>query len=396
MGGDVVPAIRDSVKKTSTNVNFDAVFSELRYLRKIFATFAPKFSSMEFTARQIAEYLQGEIEGDPSVKVHGFSKIEEGRPGTLSFFSNPKYSRYLYQSQASLIIVNRDFKPEREMKATLIRVDNAYESMARLMALAEERTTKEAGISPLAFISESAVIGENAYIAPFVYIGRNVTIGRNACIYSHASIEDGTKVGDNFTMYNGARIYKDCIIGNFCTLHAGAVVGGDGFGFAPTSDGSYKKIPQMGNVVIEDYVDIGCNATVDRSTMGSTHIGRGVKIDNLVQIAHNVEVGEHTVIASQSGIAGSSKIGRNCMFAGQVGIAGHLRVADGCIFGAKSGLAGSIKTPNQTYMGFPAIAANNFRRSSVVYKNLPELQRTVYELQRKIEEIEETLANIND
>ncbi len=346
---------------------------------------------MEFTVQQIADYLHGEIQGDPTVKVHDFSKIEEGKPGTLSFLSNPKYSHYLYESQASLILVNRDFEPEKEVKATLLRVDNAYESLAQLLALVEQFTPQKTGISSLASISESATIGENAYIAPYVYIGENVTIGANARIYSHASIEDGTVIGDHFTMYNGAHIYKKCVIGNHCTLHAGAVVGGDGFGFAPTEDGSYKKIPQMGNVILEDYVDIGCNATIDRATLGSTIIRNGVKIDNLVQVAHNVEIGTNTVIASQSGIAGSTKVGRHCVLAGQVGIAGHLHIADGSTFGAQTGVPNSIKTPNQVHMGYPAIPAGNFRRSSVVYKNLPDLQRTVSDLQRKISELEEKI-----
>ena len=346
---------------------------------------------MEFTAQQIADFLKGEIQGNPNVKVHDFSKIEEGKPGTLSFLSNPKYNHYIYESCADVILVNKDFVAEKAVQATLIRVDDAYQSLAQLLSLVEQFTPQKTGISPLASISETSVIGENAYIAPYVYVGDGVVIGKNARLYSHVSIEDGTKIGDNITAYSGAKIYKKCIIGNNCTLHSGAVIGGDGFGFAPTEDGSYKKIPQMGNVVLEDNVDIGCNATIDRATLGSTIIRKGVKIDNLVQIAHNVEVGENTAIASQSGIAGSTKIGKNCILAGQVGISGHLQVADGSIFGAQTGVPNSIKTPNQIYLGYPALPVGNFRRSSVVYKNLPELQKTVFELQKKIAELEEKL-----
>ena len=339
---------------------------------------------MEFTAQQIADYLKGEIQGNPNATVSDFSGIEQGKPNTLSFLSNPKYSQYIYESKASIILVNKDFEPEREVCATLIRVDNAYQSLAQLLSLVEQFTPQKTGISHLAHISESAVIGENAYIAPYVYVGERVTIGKNARLYSHASIEDDTKIGDNFTMFSGARVYKKCIIGNDCTLHSGAVIGGDGFGFAPTEDGSYKKIPQMGNVILEDNVDIGCNTTIDRATLGSTIIRKGVKIDNLVQIAHNVEIGENTAIAAQSGIAGSTKIGKNCILAGQVGISGHIQIADGTIFGAQTGVPNSVKIPNQILMGYPAIPIGNYRRSAVVYKNLPELQKTVYELQKKL------------
>ncbi len=346
---------------------------------------------MEFTARQIADFLKGEIQGNPEVKVHDFSKIEEGKPGTLSFLSNPKYNHYIYDSNASIILVNEDFQPEKKVKATLIRVQNAYQSLAQLLSLIEQSTPKKTGISSLAVIADSAVIGENSYVGPYVYIGDNVIIGKNARIYSHVSIEDNNTIGDNITIYSGARIYKKCIIGNNCTLHSGAVIGGDGFGFAPTEDGTYKKIPQMGNVILEDNVDVGCNSTIDRATLGSTIVRKGAKIDNLVQIAHNVEIGENTAIASQCGIAGSTKVGKNCVLAGQVGISGHLQIADGTIFGAQTGVPNSIKTPNQIYLGYPAIPVGNFRRSSVVYKNLPDLQKIVYDLQKKIVELEEKI-----
>ena len=262
---------------------------------------------MEFTAQQIADFLGGEIQGDPSVKVSDFSKIEEGKPGTLSFLSNPKYSQYIYDSQASVILVNKDFQPERKVQSTLILVDDAYQSLARLLTMVDQAKPKKTGISTLAYISESAVIGENAYIAPFVYIGDHVTIGKNVSLHPHCCLEDGAKLGENVILFSGVKIYYNCVIGNNCTLHSGSVIGSDGFGFAPTEDGSYKKIPQMGNVVLEDNIEIGANTVVDRATLGSTIVRQGVKIDNLVQIAHNVEVGTNTVIAAQTGISGSTK-----------------------------------------------------------------------------------------
>jgi len=350
---------------------------------------------MEFTAQQIADFLQGEILGDPSVKVSNFSKIEEGKTGTLSFLSNPKYSQYIYESQASIVLVNRDFEPENEVKATLIRVENAYESLALLLSLVEKSIPKKVGVSPLAYVASTAVIGENAYIAPFVFIGEKVKIGNDVSLHAHCCIEDDTCVGDNVILFSGVKIYKECVIGNNCILHAGVVIGSDGFGFAPTEDGSYKKIPQMGNVILEDNVEIGANAIVDRATLGSTIIRKGVKLDNLVQIAHNVEIGTNTVIAAQSGVAGSAKIGKQCVMGGQVGIAGHIHIGDGNVFGAQTGVANSIKTTNQIYLGAPAIPVGNFRRSSVVFKNLPELQKSIYDLQKKIQDLENRVKSIS-
>lgn len=343
---------------------------------------------MEFTAQQIADLLGGEIQGNPLVKVNDFSKIEEGKPGTLSFLSNPKYSQFIYESQASIVLVNKDFHPEKEVQATLIRVEDAYHSLATLLSLVDQTKPKKTGISPLAFVSESANIGENAYIQPFAYIGESVTIGKNARIHPNCSIENGAVLGENVTLYSGVKVYNDCVIGNNCILHSGAVIGSDGFGFAPTEDGSYKKIPQMGNVVLEDNVEIGANSIVDRATLGSTTIRKGVKIDNLVQIAHNVEVGENTVIAAQTGISGSTKLGKQCILAGQVGLAGHLLIADGTIFGAQTGVPNSVKIPNQTLQGYPAIPVMNFHKSAIVHKNLPELQKLIYAMQKRIEELE--------
>jgi len=350
---------------------------------------------MEFTAQQIADFLGGIIQGNPSVKVSDFSKIEEGKPGTLSFLSNPKYSQYIYDSQASVILVNKDFQPEREIQSTLILVDDAYQSLAKLLSMVDQAKPKKTGISPLAFISPSAVVGENAYIAPFVYLGENVTIGKNTILHPHSCVEDGAKLGDNVTLFAGVKVYYNCVIGNNCTLHSGSVIGSDGFGFAPSEDGSYKKIPQMGNVVLEDNIEIGANSVVDRATLGSTIIRRGVKIDNLVQIAHNVEVGMNTVIAAQTGISGSTKLGKQCILAGQVGIAGHLHIADGTIFGAQTGVPNNVKIPNQTLQGYPAVPVMTFHRASVVYKNLPELQKTVYALQKKIQELENRISSIS-
>ena len=346
---------------------------------------------MEFTAQQIADFLQGEIQGDPSIKVSDFSKIEEGKPGTLSFLSNPKYSSFIYESQASIVLVNKDFQQEKDIQATLIRVDDAYQSLALLMSLVDQYKPKKNGISSLAFISSTAIIGENTYIAPFVYIGENVIVGKNSSIHSHCSIEDGVKLGENVSLFAGVTIYNDCIIGKNCTLHSGSVIGSDGFGFAPTEDGSYKKIPQMGNVIVEDNVEIGANSIVDRATLGSTIIRKGVKIDNLVQIAHNVEIGENTVIAAQTGISGSTKLGKHCVLAGQVGLAGHLQIADGTIFGAQTGVPNSVKIPNQVLQGYPAIPVMNFHKSAIVHKNLPELQKLIYAMQKRIEELEKKI-----
>lgn len=344
---------------------------------------------MEFTAQQIADFLGGKILGNPSVSVHDFAKIEEGKPGTISFLSNPKYNNFLYSSQASIVLVNHDFVPEKEVTPTLIFVENAYECIAKLLSMVEQAVPRKTGISPLAHIAATALVGEGAYIAPFVYIGDQVRIGKNACIHAHCSIEDGTIIDDDVLLYSGVKLYPNTRIGKRCIIHAGAVLGSDGFGFAPTADGSYQKIPQRGNVVLEDDVEIGANTTVDSATMGSTVIHRGVKIDNLVQIAHNVEVGENTVIASQTGIAGSTKVGAQCMFAGQVGIAGHLHIADGTVLAAQTGVPNSIKKAKETFQGYPAIPVANFRRSAVVYKNLPELQQMIYQLQKRIQILEE-------
>ena len=345
---------------------------------------------MEFTAKQIAEFIQASIEGDENVSVHTFAKIEEGVPGAISFLSNPKYTHYLYDTQSSIVLVNKDLELEKATKATLIRVDNAYEAVARLLTFYEMSKPKKKGIDPLAYIAPTAQIGEDCYVAPFAYIGEHVKIGKGTQIYPHTTVYDNATIGEGCVLYANVSVYHDCKIGNRVTLHSGCVIGADGFGFAPTGNG-YEKIPQIGIVTIEDDVEIGANACVDRSTMGSTVVRKGVKIDNLVQIAHNVEVGENTVMSAQVGVAGSTKIGQWCMFGGQVGIAGHAVIGDQVKSGAQAGIAGSIRKGHVTVQGSPAIEAKNFARSSIVFKNLPEMYSDVNRMKKEIKELKEIL-----
>lgn len=338
---------------------------------------------MEFTAKQIADFLNGEVVGNGDVVVNNVSKIEEGRQGTLSFLANPKYTHYIYTTDASIVLVNKDFEPEHEVKATLIKVDNAYSCIAMLLNMVEQARPKRSGIEEYAHIDSTVSIPEHHYIGAFAYLSRNVSLGDNVCIYPQVYIGDNVKIGNNVTIYPGVKIYHDCIIGNNCTIHAGAVIGADGFGFAPSSSG-YSKIAQIGNVILEDNVEIGANATIDRATMGSTIVHKGVKLDNLVQIGHNVEIGQNTVMAAQTGIAGSTKIGANCMFAGQVGVAGHISVGENVIVGAQSGIPNSVES-NKTVMGYPAVPARDFAKSLVMQKRIPSLLDTVKELKREIE-----------
>ena len=341
---------------------------------------------MEFSAKQIAEYLGGSVEGNENATVKTFAKIEEGVKGAISFLANPHYAHYLYTTQSSIVLVNNDFVPEQPVSATLIRVENAYESIARLLTLYQSTIQKRTGIHPLACVAESVHIGKDCYVGPFAYIGENVTLGDNCQVYANVVIEERTTVGNNCLFYPNVTIYHDCKIGNNVTLHAGTVIGADGFGFAPAADG-YEKIPQIGIVTIEDNVEIGANTCVDRSTMGSTYVRKGVKLDNLVQIAHNCEVGENTVMSAQVGVAGSTKIGKWCMFGGQVGIAGHAIIGDRVLSGAQAGIAGSIRKGNVTVQGSPAIDAKNFMRSSVVFKYLPEMRKELDALKKEIEEL---------
>lgn len=344
---------------------------------------------MEFSAKQIAEYIQGVVVGDENATVQTFAKIEEGMPGAISFLANPKYAPYLYETQSSIVLVNKDFEPEKEVKATLIKVDNAYESVAKLLTLYEMSKPKKTGIDPLASIAASAQIGENVYIGPYAVIGEDVVIGNNTQIHANAVIGDHAKVGNKCIIYPNATVYHECRIGNNVILHAGSVIGADGFGHAPAADG-YEKIPQIGIVILEDDVEVGANTCIDRATMGATIIRKGVKLDNLIQVAHNVEIGSNTVMASQCGIAGSTKIGEWCMFGGQVGVAGHSKVGDRLFVGAQTGIPGNMKG-NQTVMGSPAIDAKLFARASVINKKLPEMYMTLNALQKEIEELKKQL-----
>lgn len=344
---------------------------------------------MEFSAKQIAEYIQGTIVGDENATVHTFAKIEEGIPGAISFLSNPKYTHYIYDTQSSIVLVNKDFIPEKEIKATLIKVDNAYESLAKLLNLYEMSKPKKTGIDSLAYIAPTAKIGQNVYIAPFAYVGDGAEIGDNTSLHPHATVESGAKVGNNCILYPHATLYHDCRVGNNCILHAGSVVGADGFGFAPSPEG-YEKIPQIGIAILEDDVEIGANTCVDRATMGATIVRKGVKLDNLIQIAHNVEVGSHTVMASQVGIAGSTKVGEWCMFGGQVGLAGHIKVGDKVNCGAQAGIANNIKS-GSTIMGSPAFEVKGFMKSSAAFKKLPEMYLELNALKKELEELKKQI-----
>ncbi len=344
---------------------------------------------MEFSAKQIAEYIQGVIIGDEEATVHTFAKIEEGIPGALSFLSNPKYTHYIYDTKSSIVLVNKDFQPERDIQATLIKVDNAYESLAKLMTLYEMSKPKKSGINPLASVAASAKIGKNVYIGAFACIEEGAEIGDNAYIHPHVTVGCNAKVGENTILYPQVTIYHNCRVGNQCIIHAGAVIGADGFGFAPSAEG-YEKIPQIGIAIIEDNVEIGANTCIDRSTMGATIVHKGVKLDNLIQVAHNVEVGSHTVMALQVGIAGSTKIGEWCMFGGQVGVAGHIQIGDHVNVGAQSGIPGNTKS-GSSLMGYPAIEPKQFARSSAVFKKLPDMYSELGRLQREIEELKKQL-----
>ncbi|MDR0744879.1 MAG: UDP-3-O-(3-hydroxymyristoyl)glucosamine N-acyltransferase [Mediterranea sp.] len=344
---------------------------------------------MEFSAKQIASFIQGEIIGNENVTVNTFAKIEEGIPGALSFLSNPKYTPYIYTTQSSIVLVNKDFVPEKPIDATLIKVDNAYESLAKLMSLYEAGKPKKQGIDSLAYIAPGAKIGENAYIGPFAYIGENAVIGDNAMIHPHVYIGDGVKLGNNCILYPNTTLYPECRIGNECIIHSGAVIGADGFGFAPTTNG-YEKIPQIGTVILEDNVEIGANTCVDRATMGVTIVRRGAKLDNLIQIAHNDEIGAHTVIAAQAGVAGSTKIGKWCMIGGQVGVAGHIIVGDKVGIAAQSGIASSVKD-NSQLMGSPAIDAKKYFRVSAAYKKLADTYSEVNNLRRELNELKKQI-----
>lgn len=347
---------------------------------------------MEFSAKQLAVLLKGEIEGDENATVSTYSKIEEGRPGTISFLSNPKYEQYIYSTEASIVLVNKDFVPKESVKTTMIRVKDAYMALATLLKLAEENLKKvKKGVDKTARISKSAKIGKDCYIGPFVYIGDNVIIGDNTQIYSHCAINDNAFIGKNTIMYNSVVVYQGCQIGDNCIIHATSVIGADGFGFAKDENGVYVKMPQNGNVIIGNNVEIGASTTIDRGSMGPTKIADGVKLDNQIQIAHNVEIGENTAMAACSGVAGSAKIGKNCIVAGKVGIVGHLTVADNTTIAADSNVTSTVKEPGQTLLGTPLLPIMKTRRILAVYRNLPELREQVMELEKKIAQLEEKL-----
>lgn len=344
---------------------------------------------MEFTAEQIANVIGGRVEGNKDAKVHTFAKIEEGTEGAISFLSNPKYTHYLYNTKSSIVIVNEGVELEKDVDATLIRVPNAYESIAKLLQIYEASKPKKTGVAPQAYIAPSAKLGNNCYVGPFAYVGEGAEIGDGCQIYPHAVVGDNVKVGSNCIFYPNTTIYQGCKIGNNVTIHAGSVIGADGFGFAPGANG-YDKIPQIGIVVIEDNVEIGANTCVDRSTMGATVIHKGVKLDNLVQVAHNVEIGENTVMSAQVGIAGSTKVGSWCMFGGQVGLAGHITIGNKTFLGAQSGVPGSLKG-GEELIGTPPMNPRQYFKSQAIFRRLPDMYKDLNDAKKKIEELNEKI-----
>ncbi|HKL32328.1 MAG TPA: UDP-3-O-(3-hydroxymyristoyl)glucosamine N-acyltransferase [Tangfeifania sp.] len=344
---------------------------------------------MEFKAKDIAAYLNGEIVGDGDVIVSDVSKIEEGKPGTLAFLSNPKYESYIYNTAASIVLVNKSFEPKKNIPATLIKVDDAYQGFASLLDLyIQTKKENKKGIEQPSFIDASSSTGDDFYMGAFAYVGKNTKIGNGVKIYPQVHVGDNVKIGDDCILYSGAKIYDDAVIGNNCIIHANAVIGSDGFGFAPQPDGSYNKIPQIGNAVLEDNVEIGASSTIDCGTFGSTIIRKGAKIDNLVQVAHNCEIGENTVIAAQTGLAGTTKVGKNCKFGGQVGLAGHLTIGDNVNIGAQSGVSSSIKD-NETVLLTPAHNIKDAVRTAIVFKNLPKLRDEVMQLRKDVKTLQQ-------
>lgn len=338
---------------------------------------------MKFTAQQIAGILEGEIEGNPDVEVSKLSKIEEGTKGSLTFLANPKYTSYIYSTKASITIVNKTFEPEQEITTTLIKVDDAYKSFSKLLEYYNQVKNNKVGVEQPSFKSETASHGANVYLGAFSYLGDNVTLGNNVKIYPHAYIGDNVTIGDDTTIFSGVKIYSETVIGNNCIVNSGAIIGADGFGFTPDENGEFKKVPQTGNVIIEDNVDIGSATTIDRATLGSTIIRKGVKLDNQIQIAHNVEIDQHTVIAAQTGIAGSTKVGKYCLIGGQVGVAGHLTIGDNVKVQAQTGIGHRVKDGEKLY-GSPAIDYGNYVKSYVHFKNLPALVKTINDLEKKV------------
>jgi len=339
---------------------------------------------MKFTAAQIAGILEGDVIGNPDVEVFKLSKIEEGTEGSLTFLANPKYKPYIYSTQASVTIVNKTFEAENKITTTLIKVDDAYKSFSKLLEYYNQIKLNKSGIEQPSYISESANCGENVYIGAFSYIGNHASIGDNVKIFPGSYIGDNVKIAENTIIFAGVKIYSDCLIGANCVINSGAVIGADGFGFAPNENGEYSKVPQTGNVIIEDFVDIGATTTIDRATLGSTIIRKGVKLDNQIQIAHNVEIGRNTVIAAQTGIAGSTKIGENCQIGGQVGIVGHLSIGNNVKIQAQSGITRNIKD-NEILQGSPAFGYGDFNKSYVYFKNFPKIVKDMNEIEKKFD-----------
>lgn len=349
---------------------------------------------MEFTAAQIADVVNGEVVGDSNAIINDVCKIEEGKPNAITFMANQKYEEYLYNTSASVVIVNKDFTPEKKLSSslTLIKVDNAYMALSQLLQAYDNQTKKEPGIEKLAYINESAKIGIGTYIASHVYIDKSAVIGDNVTIFSGAYVGEGVEIGDNTIIQSGVRIYRNCKVGKNCIIHANSVIGADGFGFTPNSENNYQKVPQIGNVIIEDNVEIGALTSVDRATMGSTIIRKGVKLDNLIQIAHNVEVGENTVIAAQTGVAGSTKIGKDCMIGGQVGIVGHLKIGDRVKIAAQSGV-GSNVPDDSIIQGSPAFSIGDYKRSYVGFRKLPQLMEKIETLEKELHLLKQLSSN---
>jgi UDP-3-O-[3-hydroxymyristoyl] glucosamine N-acyltransferase len=343
---------------------------------------------MQFTAAQIASIINAKVEGNPDAAVGSFGKIEEAKSGQLAFLANPKYEDYLYTTGASVIIVNESQELKQPVEATLLRVADPYSAFAVLLSTYQEMVSQQmTGIQEPSYIAKSAKLGKNIFVGAFAYIGEYVKIGDNVKIYPNAYIGNNVQIGDNSIIHPGVRIYHDCVVGKQVSVHAGTVIGSDGFGFAPQADGSFKKVPQIGNVVIEDNVEIGANSTIDRATMGSTLIKSGAKLDNLIQVAHNVEVGHNTVMAAQAGVSGSTKIGNNVMIGGQAGIVGHIQIADNSKINAQSGVSKSIKTPNTAVTGSPAFDYTSALRSQAVSRNLPELEKRIIELENLVKQL---------
>jgi len=362
-------------------INYDSIRQIFLLLSALLQNVV-KRDNLEFTASQIAGILEGEVEGNPEIAVHKLAKIEEGEKGSLTFLANPKYTQYIYSTEASITIVNRDFVPEQALTTTLIKVEDAYKSFSKLLEYYNQVKFNKTGIENPVYMSDSARYGSDFYLGAFSYLGNNVRIGKQVKIFPNVYIGDNVQIGDNVIVFAGAKIYSETRIGNNCIIHSGAILGADGFGFAPDSNGEYSKIPQTGNVILEDNVDIGAGTTIDRATLGSTILRRGVKLDNQIQIAHNVEIGENTVIAAQTGIAGSTKIGKNCMIGGQVGIVGHIIIGNRVKIQAQSGIGRNIKD-DEVLQGSPSFNYGDFNKSYVHFKNLPSIVNRISDLEKK-------------